>query len=121
MQQAKIKNKKILEKIKLNFFGRMYMWFFKKMSSMFFPSILHDVVLHDVLFVWIDPSLICSKFHHHINDIFCKRIFYFCSGCKGPLHVSTIFKLYFPTLSSSQDSPICSNELAHYSKTLGRT
>jgi hypothetical protein len=37
------------------------------------------------------------------------------------LRASTIFKLYSPSLSSSQYFPICSNELAHCSKTLGRT
>jgi hypothetical protein len=51
MQQVEIKNKKITKRIKLKKFGRMYKWFFMKMSGMFFPSILHDMVLHDVPFV----------------------------------------------------------------------
>ncbi len=53
----------------------MYLWFFKKMSSTFFPSTFHDAMLHDVSFVWIDLSFICPKFHHHINDIFCNLFF----------------------------------------------
>ncbi len=47
------------------------MWFFKKMNNMFFPSILHNAVLHDILFVWINPSHICPKFHqlHQQNEL----------------------------------------------------
>jgi hypothetical protein len=63
MQQAKTKNKTIAKRIKLKKFGKMYMWFFKKMNNIFFPSIFHNTVLHDILFVWINPSLICPKFH----------------------------------------------------------
>ncbi len=121
MQQVETKNKTITKRIKLKKFGRMYLWFFKKMSSMFFPSIPHDAMLHDISFVWTDPSLICPKFHHHINNIFCKHISSFCLDYRAPLHLSIILKLYSPTLSSFQDSPICFNELAHCSKIMGRT
>jgi hypothetical protein len=71
MQQAKTKNQIIAKKIKLENFGRMYMWFFKKMNNMFFPSILHNAVLHDIPFVWTNPSLICPKFHqrHQQNEL----------------------------------------------------
>ncbi len=99
----------------------MYLWFFKKVSSMFFLYVLHDVMLHDVLFVRTNPCFICQKFHGCINNILCEHISSFCSGCQGPLHGKTILKLYFLALSFAQNSLTCSNELAYYSKTLGRT
>ncbi len=42
MQQVETQNKTIVERIKLKKFGKMYLWFFKKTSSMFFPSFFHD-------------------------------------------------------------------------------
>ncbi len=84
----------------------MYKWFFMKMSSMFFPSILHDVVLHDVPFVWIDLSFICPKFHHRINDIFCKHISYFCLDYKGPIPSSSYIFLFCPLLKILQFAPM---------------
>jgi hypothetical protein len=94
----------------------MYMWFFKKMSSMFFPY-----VLHDVLFVWTKLCFICPKFHYYINNILCECISLFCLGYRGPLHARTILKLYSLTLSFAQNSLTYSNELTYCNKTLGRT
>lgn len=99
----------------------MYLWFFKKVNNMLFSYVLHDVMLHDVLFVWTNPCFICPKFHHYINNILCEHIFLFCSGYKSPLHARTILKLYSLILSFVQNSLTCSNELAYCNKILGGT
>jgi hypothetical protein len=71
MQQVKAKDKTIAKRIKLKKFRRMYMWFFKKMNNMFFQSIFHNAVLHDIPFVWTNPNLVCPKFHqlHQRNEL----------------------------------------------------
>jgi hypothetical protein len=55
----------------------MYLWFFKKVNIMVFPYVLHDVVLHDVLFVWINLCFICPLFHPASTTSFVSASFCF--------------------------------------------